>query len=59
MGLSEILQELYWTLADCWRCADLGGHLAACWRCADLGGHLAAWWEVVCGRVTPDSRVGG
>jgi len=41
MGLGEIVRELYWTLADCWRCADVGRH-------------LAAWWGVASGAVCVD-----
>jgi hypothetical protein len=38
MGLVEALRKLAATLADYWRCADVGGH-------------LAAWWEVITGKV--------
>ena len=41
MGLGEILRELYWTLAEAWRCGDLAGH-------------LRAWWKVITGKVEVD-----
>jgi len=34
MTLCVILSELRATLADCWQCADVPGH-------------LRAWWELV------------
>ncbi len=37
----EAIRELYWTLVDCWRCADVGGH-------------LAEWWDMVTGKVEVD-----
>lgn len=41
IGWRETLQELAWTLTDCWRCADVGNH-------------LSTWWSVVSGKVEVD-----
>lgn len=40
-GWREALRELAWTLADCWKCADVGYH-------------LSSWWDVASGKMEVD-----